>query len=531
MADIFPFNGIFYNQERVKDMSLVTAPPYDVISEDEQDEFYRMHEYNIIRLIFGKESPEDEQGNNRYTRAGCFLNKWLDEKVLIKDETKCIYSYSQEYSLGGVRKVQKGFICILRLEEFSPNGGVLPHEETLAGPKEDRLRLMSECHANLSPIFGLYSDPDFCLEQILRERMNQPVLAKVGMDSRWSLPRTTMRGGNDRKWGKQPAWGSVDFLHPIIDVEDVNGTVHRLWRADDSETIEKIQKVLSPQKIYIADGHHRYETALAYREMRRKNEKKFTGEEPYNHIMIYLTNMDDEGLTILPAHRLVRRLAASDSEERGREFSEPRHSLKDCPCENEGRNLKQRFVPAKVGMDSRLRGNDRKRDSLNLAHLQCERVEREGKLNKLFVRRSCSSFEEMSRLMENSPRKDNSFAMYDGDSFEFLILKDAKLRDEIMDGGIPDIYKSLDVTIVHEILLNHILNNGRKMAEDNIAYVKDGMQALRLVDEGKFALAILLNPTRIEQVRAIASIGGKMPGKATYFYPKPLSGLVVNKFY
>ncbi len=440
MANIFPFKGILYNKERVWDFALVTAPPYDVISEKEQDQYYKIDEHNIIRLILGKENPEDGPEDNRYTRAASFLKKWLNEKVLVEGKNNCIYFYSQEYELGEVRKIQKGFICILRLEEFSENGGVLPHEETLRKPKEDRLRLMSACHANLSPIFGLYSDPNFHLETLFKENMDKP---------------------------------------PSINVKDADGILHRLWRVHNSDTIRIIQTLLHPKKIYIADGHHRYETAISYRENRRKIEGGFTGEELYNHIMIYLTNMDDDGLTILPAHRLVRSLPSSK--------------------------------PARQTTGG-----------------ECSTV-REGKLNEFFIRRSCSSYEEMSKLMKDSIGRENAFGMYNGKRLEFLVLRDSKKRDEVMGSGIPDIYKSLDVVVAHNLLLDHILNNGRKMLEDNITYVKDEKQAMKLVDEGKFELAVLLNPTKVEQVKAIASIGGKMPGKATYFYPKPLSGLVINK--
>ena len=429
MANIFPFRGIFYNQERVEDVSLVTTPPYDVISEKEQDKYYKMHEYNIVRLILGKENREDGPQDNRYTRAACFLGKWLDENVLVEDKDPCMYFYSQEYNLEGIRKLQKGFICILRLEEFSGKGGVLPHERTLPGPKKDRLKLISACHANLAPILGLYSDPDFRLEQFFRETMGKP---------------------------------------PFMNAKDANGTTHKLWRVHDSPATRTIGALLRPQKIYMADGHHRYETALSYRENRQKIESNFTGEESYNHIMIYLTNMDDDGLTILPAHRVVR--------------------------------------------------------SLPVEHSVWEK-----KLDEFFIRRSCSSYEEMSRLLKDSLGKGNAFGLYRMKSFELLILKDTEKLDEVMGGGIPKVYKSLDVAVAHNLILDHIANNGKKMAEDNLSYVKDAKQALKLVDEGKFTLAILLNPTRVQQVKAIASIGRRMPGKATYFYPKPLSGLVLNK--
>lgn len=431
MAHIFPFNGILYNREKIQDLSLVTTPPYDIISEEEQDKYYGTYEYNIIRLILSKENPADKPEDNRYTRAACFLQEWLRVKVLIKDEEPSIYFYSQEYNLSGEEKIQKGFICILRLEDFSKDSAILPHEETLAKSKNDRLRLLEACQANLSPIFGLYSDPDFHLETLLKEHMNKP---------------------------------------QIINIKDKDETIHKFWRVRNSDTIREIQEMLHYQKLYIADGHHRYETALAYRNNRRLHEQNFTGRETYNYIMIYLTNMDADGLTILPAHRTLRHIPHGKSD----------------------------------GWEKRM--------------------------DEFFTRKEYSSYEEVSKVMKASSRKTVLGMYYEG-RFQLLTLKDDGKYEKALAGKLlSPVHKSLDVTVVHSLLLDYILNSGEKMEESNIAYVKDAENALKLVDDNKFALVVLLNPTRVEQVKAIASVGEKMPGKATYFYPKPLSGLVIHKF-
>ena len=431
MAKIFPFKGILYNRDRIPDVSKVTAPPYDVISEGEQDKYYRADEYNIIRLILGKENPDDGEQNNKYTRAAGFLRSWLEEGKLVRDNEPSIYFYSQEYNMEGERKLQKGFICILRLEEFSENGTVLPHEKTLAGAKKDRSQLIDACQANLSPIFGLYPDPGFHLNKLLNEHM-------AG--------------------------------EPILNIGDENETIHKLWRICNPEAIRKIQETLESRKIYIADGHHRYETALAYRNKRCKSETNFTGNESYNHIMIYLTDMDDSNLTILPAHRLVRRLSNGSPDGRKKRMEE------------------------------------------------------------FFSKKTCSSSGELSALMREYEGREIAFGMYDGDKLEFLILKEKRKYEQEVAMKVPEIYRFLDVTIAHHLLIDHILNGGEEMPEENIAYAKDAGKALELIDEKKFALAILLNPTRVDQVKAIASMGMRMPGKATYFYPKPLSGLVIHKF-
>ncbi len=432
MAHIFPFNGILYNQEKIQNLSLVTAPPYDVISEEEQTRYYGTHKYNIIRLILGKEGSEDRLEDNRYTRSACFLQEWGHEKVLIKDDEPSIYFYSQEYSFSGKKKIQKGFICILRLEDFSKDSAILPHEETLAKPKNDRLKLLEACHANLSPIFGLYSDPDFHLETLLRRHMSKP---------------------------------------QIINIKDENETIHKFWRVQNPDTIREIQETLLTQKLYIADGHHRYETALAYKNNRRLREQNFTGSETYNHIMIYLTNMDADGLTILPAHRMVRHIPRGKSDVW------------------------------------------------------------EKRMDEFFTRKECSSYEEISKLMKAAHNGETVIGMYYEGKFQLLTMKDdGKYEKAVANKLFSPVHKSLDVTVVHSLLLDYILNSGKKMAESNIVYEKDVKKALKSVDDSKFALVVLLNPTRVEQVKAIASVGKKMPGKATYFYPKPLSGLVIHKF-
>ncbi len=431
MAKIFPFKGILYNKEKIGDISKVTAPPYDVISNEQQDKYYSNHEFNIIRLILGKEHPGDDGHNNKYIRSADFMQKWMNDKIIVQDDEPCIYPYSQEYSLNGERKIQKGIICVLRLEEFSESGSVLPHEKTLAKPKMDRLQLIESCMGNLSPIFGMYSDPELHLENLI---------------------------------------SGLEANEPAIDIKDDSGTIHKLWRLSNPDLIREIQEILLPQKIYIADGHHRYETALAYSSKRRGQEENFKGSEPYNHIMIYLTNMDDRDLVILAAHRLIRQI----------------------PEKN----------PDKI----------------------------RNKLNKFFSVKTCSSIEEVSILMKENHSNGNVFGMYDGRNLQFLSLKNRnKYREEII-GGIPEIYEFLDVTVAHYLILDHILNNGEKVEEDNLAYVKDMKKALDLVDGKNFAASVFLNPTKIEQVKAIASIGMKMPGKATYFHPKPSSGLLIHKF-
>lgn len=431
MARIFSFKGIRYNKDKISDLSLVTAPPYDVISSEQQESYYRKHEYNVIRLILAKSLPEDNAQNNRYTRAASLLRTWSDGKVLVEDREPSLYFYSQEHNVDGRKRVQKGFVCILRLEELSEKGSILPHEQTLAKPKNDRLRLIEACRANLAPIFGLYCDPGLCLNKLLDRHME---------------------------------------TQPIADITDANDTKHTLWKIEDADTIRIIQETINPQKLYIADGHHRYETALTYMKKRREADGDFTGDEPYNHIMIYLSNMDDPDLTILPAHRLIRSLPKGNPD-------------------------------------------------------RCKKH-----LDEFFTTKTCSSYRELSTLMKESHRKNSVFGIYNAGRYQFLILREKRKYEELVAAKVPGIYRSLDVVIAHNLLIDYIFNDGKNMAEDNITCVKETKKVLELIDKKESALAIFLNPTRIDQVKAVASMGMKMPQKATYFYPKPLSGLLIHKF-
>lgn len=264
MANIIPFKGILYNPESV-DASLTTAPPYDIVSPELREELYSRDPRNIIRIDFGKDSDDDDDHKNRYTRAAAYLSDWLREETLIQDAEPSFYCYEIAYQIKGVAKKTRGFLAAVKLEELG-TGKIHPHEMTYSKPKSDRLNILRYCSANTSPIYSLYSSEEkitsSILEDIIREK-------------------------------------------PFIEAVDRDGFRHRLWKIRDSVFIEKIIKEMSDKDVFIADGHHRYETALAFRkEMQEKGLCK-TGEEPFNYALMFLSNMEDEGLTLLPTHRIV----------------------------------------------------------------------------------------------------------------------------------------------------------------------------------------------------------------------------------
>lgn len=272
MAEIIPFKGILYNVSRVS-MEDVIAPPYDVITPEYREALYMQSLYNIVRIDFGKEKPEDNDTDNKYTRARGYLEEWIEDGIFVRSEKPSFYVYEMAYSINGVKKRLLGFLGLLKLEELG-KGSVYPHECTHSKPKQDRLDLMRACRANTSPIFSLYKSS---------ERGIANVLAKISLTK------------------------------PYIEVADIAGDVHRLWKIEDAEEIEIIRQELQGKPVFIADGHHRYETAFEYyKEMSAKETP--TSDRPFDHVLMFLANMHDEGLTILPTHRLLREVPGDMNE-------------------------------------------------------------------------------------------------------------------------------------------------------------------------------------------------------------------------
>ena len=438
MAIIAPFRGILYNPNKIKDMSTVIAPPYDVISPEGQERLYQNSDYNIVRLDFGKEGPSDDQGHNKYTRAASEFKAWQENGILIRDEMPAIYIYEQDYRLkDGSIKTRKGFMALVRLEELD-SGVILPHERTLSGPKTDRLNLTRACGANFSPIFSLYSDPD--------KRTNKLLSGKTKNQ-------------------------------PIVDIQDENGISNRLWRVTDEKIISSLVAEISDKSIFIADGHHRYETALNYRNEMREKHPNYTGKEGFNFTLMYFSNMDDEGLTVFPTHRLI-------------------YGVKG-------------FDPA--GFEERL----------------SEEFEIE-RFPQPFAEENRSRF--LKSLGERGG-EGHSFGVYSEgwDHAAVITLKD----EEVMDSLVKDhsgAYRRLDVTILHTLIIENVLGISKESQErkENIEYLQDEVEGLNRVKDGKRQILFVLNPTKVSEVEEVARAGDKMPQKSTYFYPKLLTGLVIN---
>lgn len=430
MATIIPFRGVRYNPVKVGDVTNVVTPPYDVIDADAQKAYHEKHPNNVIRLELGYKYDDDTEINNRYTRAAETFNVWKVEGVLKHDTKPTLYLYEQEFEVRGEKKIRSGFISGVQVEEYS-TGVVLPHEQTLPKHKADRLELMRASLANFSPIFGLYSDPENTIDDALK----------------------AAKGGRNAD----------------IDVVDNTGVINRLWAIDDESTVQNVLDVMSDKKIFIADGHHRYETALNF-----AKEKAADGHPEYNYIMMTMVNLYDKGLVVFPTHRLVNNVDDLNLEKMVNDLSE---------------DFEVKTLPAGTVLDDFL-----------------------------------TKLEETGQQMP-------SLGLYGQDkTFYILKLKSFELIKEIGEGS--QALKKLDVSVLHNLILEKFMGIGseQRANESNLTYTRDEDYAIKAVDDGSYQLCFFMNPTKVEEVTQIAEGGEKMPQKSTYFYPKIVTGLVINDF-
>ena len=428
MAVVKPFAGVRYNPGKVA-IDDVIAPPYDVISEEEQELLYEKSPYNVVRLILGKVLEEDNDENNRYTRARDFLHKWLEENVLMVDRP-AFYFVEQEYKLetGKVLK-RKGVIGRVKLEEFGK--GVKPHERTLDAPKEDRFKLMQAVEGNLSPVFSLFKDPALTIENL---------------------------------WDKL---GAPDFSFT-----DTVGIPTKVWVVTDPEILKIVEKTLSDKKLFIADGHHRYETALNFKKYYREKFNIPEGQEhPVDYVMMYLVNSDDEGLMILPTHRLI-------------------HSLGE---------LKNNFMDKIKGF----------------FELKKVEISPDSSINEIFsaIQNTTAPF----------------LVMTTEETFE-VIPKSGTVEKLLED--LPPELRSLNVNLLHRGILAKLMGISMEdqAKQKNITYIKELKKGLDLLKSGKGDFLFLMKPLTMDDVERVTEIGERMPQKSTFFYPKIPSGIVLHLF-
>jgi uncharacterized protein (DUF1015 family) len=431
MADIRAFRAYRYDLGRVGALSDVVAPPYDVIGPEQQEALYDKSPYNVIRLILNKEEATDTNTENRHSRAARFLKDWQASGVLAQDTARALYVYHQKFEAEGRRFTRKGFLARVRLEPFG-SGRIYAHEETMAGPKADRLKLFRATGMNLSPIFGLYPDD----EEIVQSQLDQAV--------RRSLP---------------------------LEATDHLGVVSRLWPVTDQQITSAVIGAMATKPVFIADGHHRYETSLAYLNERREAGEVRTEEAAANYTLMMLVSMSDPGLVILPTHRLVSGFPALSADRLRAVLS------KVCRLETIGQ------------------GEKGARDTWEL-------MQAEGSQQVLGFGTSRDQTWQLARFPS-----DNEMA-------------------ELAPDYSPS-WRSLAVSVLHVLVLGKLLA-AESPAPPECRYVHLLREATEAVAAKACSMAVLVPPATMQHVEQIAGHLEKMPPKSTYFYPKLLSGLVFN---
>ena len=431
MAEIQAFHALRYDLGHVGSLGDVVAPPYDVIGPQLQDTLYKKHPANVIRLILNRDEPGDDQQNNRYTRAGQFLKNWRREGVLFSESQPAVYVYHQVSTTSGQTFTRRGFMARARLERFG-EGNIFPHEETMAGPKQDRLLLTRACKANLSQIFGLYPDPAAQV-QILLEK-------------------------------------TVAGVAPVEAVDHL-GVVHRIWPVTDMATISAVAGLMGPKAIFIADGHHRYETACNYRDELIAAGGPLPPHHPANFVLMMCIGMNDPGLLVLPTHRLFRwpdGLSAADLAARLGDSFETRPA-------GEGPAMTPEVWE------------------------EIETADQQGTLG-LFT------------------QKDNRWTLA-----TITAAGRAKLAQLATEHSGD--WQGLGVSILHRLVIENLLGGSAWPKPRYVHLVEEVVEGL---SAREFPLAALVMPATVDHIRIISEHHERMPAKSTYFYPKLLAGLVIN---
>jgi len=404
MAIVKPFRGILYNPQKVNG-SEVMSPPYDIISEKLREELYLKSPYNIIRIDYGKNQPNLD----RYALANEFFHQWLKEGILIQDEEPCLYGYEVSYKYKSKNKILRGIVAVVKLEELGK--GIFPHEQTYSKPKADRLNLMKACMANTSLIFSIYRS---------KERITSKILQKIEK--------------------------------PYIKAKDLDGNEHRIYKIQDNAQVQSIINELKDKPLFIADGHHRYEVAL---EFKKEMEKIYPNSEdaPWNHVLMFLSNIEDNGYLILPTHRLL-----------------------------------STSLPVKELLTN----------------------------NTNFIFREITEkFSDIEEFVEE--KGSGNFGVYLKDKKWYLLRYIGPSLNNL-----PPELRNLDVNILEEAIIKQLF------PQQEICYDIDIDKGMKLVHEGKCDSIFVLRATKGEDIERVALSGLRMPPKSTYFYPKLLTGMVIN---
>lgn len=439
MARVIPFRGILYNTDVIEQLGDVVAPPYDVISEEQQQALCDRHPENIIRLILGEPGENKDDSKAFYRAAAKRFKQWWAEGKLVRDETPAIYFTSVAFSVEGQDFQRYGLIAQVGLEPFE-NGVVLPHERTSSKVKTDRLNLMKETEANFCQIFSLFSDTQNVVLNTLKN--------------------------------------AIDGITPDIDILDDAGERHKLWRITDKAVIEKVASAMQDKKLFIADGHHRYETALNYKKWVADNDPDFNEDHPANYIMMYMSSMSDKGLIILPTHRMLNGLSES-CKATFIDDASPYFDIREMPFD---------------------KGSREKTSSDFIAALRADTA------------------------------KNTIGAMIAGRNVFYLLTPKPNIMEEVFGDDVPGVLRDLDVSVLTNLILIKTLGFSQAELDEEkvIDYTSDIHEAIEAAQTGACDIVFMLNPTKNEQMRDVAAAGEIMPRKTTFYYPKVLTGLVLS---
>jgi uncharacterized protein (DUF1015 family) len=433
MAEIRPFRGVRYNPARTSDLAAVICPPYDIISPQQQEQLYQTSPYNFIRIEYNQETSMDTTSNNRYTRASAFLGGWLKENVLKQDLQAALYLHAHSFNCQGRHYVRQDILTAVKLEEWQTRV-IRPHENIIPKAKSDRMSMLAACHCNTSPVLAMYADPRGVIkETIMAQQKNLPV---------------------------------IDFIDPW-------GDGHQIWAVTQPAALQALENEFASQPLYIADGHHRYDSALTYR--REQLDHGGSTDAGYNYVMTSLIDFCDPGMVILPTHRLVKGLSQSAIS-----------------------SLKSRLFEYFEITDIPLSSPD-------------------------------LWYEVEARLCGLTPQMlEVSIALcgLNSGSVSLLTLHDFQATNNLMPSNHGDLFKKLDVSLVDHIILERMLGFDKDKENLTLVYTHDRKEALEKVMTSEFQLAFLLNPVGPEIIKGIADASDRMPRKSTYFYPKAPAGLV-----
>lgn len=423
-VEVRPFEAIVYNQDKVKPEEFI-APPYDVITPEEQNRLYENSLYNIVRIILSKNTSE-----SRYEEIANTYHNWLDNSVLVQNEKPCILYLIQEFERNGKNYTRKGFIARCRIEDFS-SGNIYPHEVTMSGPKADRLEIMKACKANFSQIFMVYSDKDKTIEKMAEK-----------------------------------------YSTPFIDVTDSLGVRNIVFKIEDEDFISGVYNTMKDKTLLIADGHHRYETAMNYRNFVNSPDEN----DKTKFVMSYFTNMEDD-LMIFPTHRVItKKIDVNELLEKAGKYFD----IETMPYD------------------------DSNKEEVKTAFLN---------------------------YLEESNKDGIAFGLYTSTEKEFYVFKLGTDITSVFDEyDVPEALRELDLAVLHKTLLQKELGYSEEelLAQNGILYIRQESEAFDMIDRGEATASFIMAYPKIEDIHKVVKHGCRMPQKSTYFYPKLLSGVAIN---